>query len=107
MIFLFSVLFIRKIFIIVVKYIATLASLSVMLLWVALLIAIANFITRVTLLLWQVQKQALQYGVFSIGKSTSNVLLSILFIVGLEFWWEGRIHAQIISGLFFKLLAIV
>lgn len=107
MILILSVSIISVLFLIGGQYLASLASLPSMFIWVALLIAIAQFITKVTLVLWQVQKQALQYGLFSFGNSTSNVLLSIVFVVGLGFSWQGRIYAQLISAILFLFLAIL
>lgn len=98
MILLFSVSFISIIFLIGGQYIATLVSLPTIMLWVALIIALAQFISRVMQVLWQVQKQAIQYGIFNFSNSTSNVLLSILFVVGLGLSWQGRIYAQLIAG---------
>lgn len=102
----FSVSIVSSIFIIGGKYIASLVSLPLILLWIALLISMAQFITNVTLLIWQLQKKAITYGIFSFSKSTINVSLSIVLIIGLGFAWQGRIYAQLISALFFLILAI-
>ncbi|QWB95435.1 oligosaccharide flippase family protein [Mycoplasmatota bacterium] len=103
----YSVLLISLLFIIIGKLIATLVSLPLIMLWIALAIAIAQYIQSVTLVLWQVQKKAFSYGVYNISKSFINVILSIIFVVVLSFSWQGRIYAQLITALLFIIVSII
>ena len=107
MILLYSLTFISIVFLIVGRFIAELSSLPLIMLWVALAIAVGRYIMRVTLVLWQVQKQAWQYGFFTISNSAVNVLLSLLFVVGLGFAWQGRIYAQLITAGLFLIIGVI
>ncbi|QWB99436.1 oligosaccharide flippase family protein [Mycoplasmatota bacterium] len=103
----FSISLISLIFIIGGRFIASLTSLPLIMLWVALIISIAQFVNSLTLVLWQVQRKATQYGLFNFAKSLMDVSLSIVLIVGMGFAWRGRIYAQLIASIVFLLVSIV
>lgn len=101
---LFSTALVSVIFFLFSGFIAKLTSLPAQILWIAIIIAFAQFITRIVLTLWQVQVKPLQYGAFQISQTFINASLSIWFIVGIGMAWEGRILAQLIALLSFSVI---
>lgn len=101
---LFSTALVSVIFFLFSGFIAKLTSLPAQILWIAIIIAFAQFITRIVLTLWQVQVKPLQYGAFQISQTFINASLSIWFIVGIGMAWEGRIIAQLITLLSFSVI---
>tara|TARA_R110002020_G_scaffold232883_3_gene444515 strand:+ start:2546 stop:3820 length:1275 start_codon:yes stop_codon:yes gene_type:complete len=55
---------------------------------------------------WQVQKQAVKYGVLQISQSLLNMLLSLLFVVVLLKGADGRINSQILVGFTFLIVSL-
>lgn len=74
-------------------------------LW-AVIVASCSVIIRIRLGQWQVQKQAIKYGVLQISQSLFNMFLSLLLVVFFLKGAEGRIDAQIIMSLIFVLVAL-
>ncbi|GGC84964.1 polysaccharide biosynthesis protein [Thalassobacillus devorans] len=66
-------------------------------LWAALLVAIAQVVFQITLVMWQVRVKPIPFGVFQVTQTTLNVGLSLWFIVLLGFDWQGRIQGQTIA----------
>lgn len=74
-------------------------------LWMVTVYVFSQFITLITLSLWQVQKKAFAYGLFTNMKTATNLSLSILFVVFFRLGWEGRIYGQLIAMVFFSFIA--
>lgn len=55
----------------------------------AIIVSLCQFIFQVVLVIYQVQSMAIKYGIFMIGQSIANSLLSIYFVVFLKWGWEG------------------
>jgi O-antigen/teichoic acid export membrane protein len=55
---------------------------------------------------WQVQKQAVKYGILQISQSLLNMLLSLLFVVVLLKGANGRINSQILVGFTFLIVSL-
>jgi len=72
--------------------------------WFVVVYSFFSFILSVTLTLWQVQSKAKQYGVFQIGQTILNILLSIILVVSLNYGWEGRVIAQLVAVVIFGCL---
>ena len=70
------------------------------------MVAAAQMLTQVLLVLWQVQNRPVRYGIFQILLTATNVALSIGLIVGLSYDWTGRIIAQVIAPLIFGTIAL-
>ncbi|AZL86075.1 polysaccharide biosynthesis protein [Aliivibrio salmonicida] len=69
-------------------------------------ISILGFISRIRLGQWQIRNQAKLFGMLQVSSSLINMLLSILFVVVLEQGAEGRIDAQVITGLIATMVAL-
>ncbi|NMA48901.1 MAG: oligosaccharide flippase family protein [Tissierellia bacterium] len=75
-------------------------------LWLVVIISIAQFLSQVVLVLWQVQVKPLPYGIYQILQTLLNATLSVWFVVGLGLAWKGRIEAQVIAVTVFGAVAI-
>ena len=76
--------------------------------WVpwALVVAAAGFVTNLRLGQWQVQGDAVRYGVLQVSLSTANLLLSLLLVVVLLQGADGRISAQVLAASCFGIAAL-
>lgn len=102
-----SIILVSFFFIFIGNIISNLLSLPLILIWATIAIAGADFIVKVNLKLWQVQKKALIFGIFNIKKTVINVVLSLLFIVYYGLAWEGRILAIALTSLIFSMVGLV
>lgn len=75
-------------------------------LYVAILISSCQFIYTVLLTYWQVTDRPFKFGLFQISNSLLNLLISIYFVVGLSFNWQGRLYAWFISAGIMAVVAI-
>ncbi len=75
-------------------------------LFIALFIAMGQFINLIILSIWQAQNKALHYGIYQIALSLLNFGLSIYVIFQLNMDWQGRLYAQLISLFVFAFLSI-
>lgn len=73
-------------------------------LWSVLVVSFCKYIFMLAVILWQVRMMALQYGIYQVTMTGTNLALSILFVVWLGMDWRGRIVAQVIA---FALFALV
>jgi O-antigen/teichoic acid export membrane protein len=76
-------------------------------LWTVIVIASTQFIISIVLIHWQVQLKPVFYGVFQISNTILNICLSLWFVVGLGYNWQGRVIGQIITAIIFAIIAIV
>jgi O-antigen/teichoic acid export membrane protein len=74
--------------------------------WYALALAITNFVIRIKLTLWEVEKKSFIYGIFVILMSLTNTFGSITFVVFLNSSSFGVIYSQLFTGLLFFLISI-
>ena len=72
----------------------------------AVLVSGAQFVINLRLSLWQVQHEAIRYGVFQISQSLLNAGLSLFLILGLGMAWEGRAIGQAAAVTTFMLIAL-
>lgn len=77
--------------------------------WLAAVVALSvgQVVTLVLLALWQVNGQAIRYGVFQMSAASTNVALSLLFVVTFGFGWRGRTLAQVFAVVLFAIVALV
>lgn len=61
---------------------------------------------EVRLALWRVQEKVIYFGFFRVGKTVVDVSLSLLFVYGFNFNWQGHIAGLIISSILFVGLSI-
>ncbi|WP_193188281.1 lipopolysaccharide biosynthesis protein [Vibrio navarrensis] len=76
-------------------------------LFYGLIVSSSTAIIQIRLILWQVRKKALSYGVMQIGQSVLNLLATSLLVFYLGLEAEGRIAAQVIAAIAFFLIAII
>lgn len=95
------------IFIIFAEPISRITSFPERSLWMVVVFAFSQFIIDIFLVLWQVQKKALFYGVFNNLKTLMNLALSILLVVVLGLGWQGRIYGQLGAVSMFAMIAII
>lgn len=57
--------------------------------------------------IWRLEERVEKYGVYSLLMVTSNLLLTILFVVLLKLDWQGRVYAQFITCILFSMFSIV
>lgn len=75
-------------------------------LWIALLIALLQFVITVFLALLQAQKKAVTYGVFQVSLSLLNAILSLIIIYYVAQIWESRVLGQVLATTLIALVCI-
>ncbi len=76
-------------------------------LMLAVVLAFAQFLTTVNLLLWIVEQKSIQYSIYQILQTFMTTALSILLIVGFSMNWKGQLLATAISILLFSVISFV
>jgi len=66
-----------------------------------------QFITLVQLSLFQVQKKPIQYAIIQLVFALMNIALTIYFVAGLKFGWEGRILGYLLATIFVAIWALI
>ncbi len=74
--------------------------------FLAVILCFSKFLTDVLLTIFQMQVKPLLYGALQISQSVLNIGLSIILVIGVSMKWEGRIIAQIASGVIFGIISI-
>lgn len=59
----------------------------------------------INLLLFQVQKKATQYALYSISSTLLNISLALFFVIVLKYNYAGRMYSQYIASILFFMLA--
>lgn len=73
---------------------------------VAIICAAAGMVTTLTATLFQIKKEAINYGFLQSATMLANVGLTLLLVVFLGMSWQGRIWAILISSLLVSLFAV-
>jgi O-antigen/teichoic acid export membrane protein len=73
----------------------------------AVVLAGAQFLTQINLLLWQCERRPLPYAAYQIAQAVLGALMTILLVVGLGLGWRGQILSTSIAALLFSLLSLV
>jgi O-antigen/teichoic acid export membrane protein len=71
-----------------------------------LIVAASQFLTSTVLVLYQIRIQPIKYGIFQITQSIVNISFTLFFVLLLKKTWDGRIEAQLLSGLIFAFLSL-
>lgn len=74
---------------------------------VAVVLAFAQFLTTINLLLWMAKQRPKPYSVYQISQTLTVTSLSLLFIVGFGMNWEGQLLATAIGTLLFSMISFV
>lgn len=83
------------------------SSVPMQILWMAIAISFAQFMTKIVLTLWQIEVKPIKYGIFQISQTMLNLLLSIFFVVLIKLEWKGRIYAQLITIIVFMIISTI
>lgn len=75
--------------------------------FVALLCSMAMFVNNVNLVLWQLEKKARNYALFTVSETLINVGLSLFLIIVWKMTWEGRMLGIAISMVLFGALSML
>ena len=70
---------------------------------IVVVIALSQSVFTLTLTLWQVEQKPLPYGIFQVAQTVLNVILSLIFVVALNWQWQGRVLGIIIASIIFGL----
>lgn len=73
----------------------------------AVFMGVGQLLCSIGLVIWQVRGLPAIYGVFQVGASLCNALLSLALVVGLEMGWRGRVLGQVVAVFLMGVLAIV
>lgn len=101
-----STLIVGILFILFGKGISNATSFPVGWLWAVLIVSCCQFIISIVLIHWQVQIKPLFFSIFQITNTLLNMGLSIWFVIGLGYNWQGRIQGQVITAIVFSIIGI-
>nr|WP_233462259.1 oligosaccharide flippase family protein [Photobacterium carnosum] len=73
----------------------------------AVVISVFGFITSMRLGQWQIRSQAKWFGILQVSSSLINMLLSLVFVIVLTQGAQGRIDAQVITGILAAIIALI
>lgn len=74
---------------------------------VALVLAFAQFLTTINLLLWMAEQRPKPYSVYQISQTFTVTALSLLLVVGFGMNWKGQLLATAIGTLLFSVISFV
>jgi O-antigen/teichoic acid export membrane protein len=87
------------------NYISNFTGVPISWIWTVVLVSFFQFVINCLLVIYQAKLLAFEYSKIQIGQSLVNALLTILFVIILLWGWKGRLLAQILSVLFFGIMA--
>ncbi|MCG3714145.1 oligosaccharide flippase family protein [Arcobacter lacus] len=76
-------------------------------LFVAVVLAFAQFLTTINLLLWTAEQRPKPYSIYQISQTFTITSLSILMVVGFGMNWEGQLIATAIGTILFSAISLV
>lgn len=76
--------------------------------WLPIIVVTALFqsVFTITVTLWQVEQKPLPYGIFQISQTVLNVTLSLIFVIALNWQWQGRLLGIIIASIIFGFISL-
>lgn len=74
---------------------------------VALILASAQFLTTINLVLWTAEQKPQPYSLYQISQTIFTTFLSLIFIIALKMDWEGQLIAQAIGTTLFAGLSFL
>ena len=75
-------------------------------LFIGIAMVVAQLLTLINLVLWQVEQRAKPYGVYQILQMLTNASIGLTLVVGFGLNWEGQLIAQAISTILFGFLSL-
>lgn len=88
-------------------FIVGISSFPKEMLWVVVVFSLVQFLANILLVLWQIQKKALNYSIFVFLKTSLNFSISILLVVGFGLGWKGRIFGQFFAVAAFAIFSVI
>lgn len=82
-------------------------NISIEWLFVGVVLAFAQFLTTINLLLWTAEQKPKQYSMYQISQTIVVTLLSITFVVGFGMNWEGQLIATSIGTILFSIISFI
>lgn len=82
-------------------------SLSQAWIYMAVLLAFAQFFTTLNMLLWVAEQKAKVYSFYQFAQTLTTTLLSILFVVVLGLGWQGQLVATSLGTIVFALISLL
>jgi O-antigen/teichoic acid export membrane protein len=76
-----------------------------MYLWSIVMYCLCHNLSEVVLSLWRVENKPVLFGLFRIGRTLTDVVISILFVTLLKYGWLGRIEGMVITAVLFSIIA--
>ncbi|TAL60204.1 MAG: flippase [Bacteroidetes bacterium] len=76
--------------------------------WLPLIVVFAStqFIFQLLLGIWIAEEKPFYYGIYQIGQTSLNLLLSLILVIPFDLGWKGRILAQVIVFGFYSILTL-
>lgn len=76
-------------------------------LFVAVILAFAQFLTTINMLLWTAEQRPKPYSIYQIAQTLVTTSLSILLVVGFGMGWEGQLLATTMGVLLFSIISFI
>jgi O-antigen/teichoic acid export membrane protein len=73
---------------------------------VAAIVALAQFITLINLVLWQVEERSIPYAIYQVSQTLFSAVLILLMVAALNLRWSGQLKAMVISTIVFAILSL-
>ena len=74
--------------------------------FVAATMALAQFITLINLVLWQVEQRPTPYAIYQVSQTLFSTVLILLLVAALQLRWSGQLAAMAISTIVFAALSL-
>lgn len=88
------------------KNISSLLSISLKLLYVALVISYTTVFMTMSLSFFRVKQAVFKYGIISCGNGLVNFGLTLFFVIALSYGWQGRVYSHLYTNIAIGLVAI-
>lgn len=71
------------------------------------LFVLFQIIPMIVPLIFQAKKEPINFGKYKLSMTIANVILSLIFVVGLGYGWEGRLWGIVLSFLIFTIIGVI
>ncbi len=78
----------------------------ILLLYVAIIVSLAQNITGINLVLWRSQERTKPFVLYELSQTFFNIMVTLILVVLMKYSWEGRIVATASASVIFGLLSI-
>lgn len=74
---------------------------------VALVVALAQFITLINLTLWILERNPKSYGIYQMSQTCLIIALSLVLIVYYDYNWQGQVVSSVIGNILFAFVSLI